>query len=68
MAGAADLKKSKKTVHFGRIPAMSLPGRFKLDDSASTELISVKVSDFFFRESLQMWPREPSIDIQMNSE
>ena len=32
-ADAADLK--KKTAHFGRLQAMSLPGRFKLDDSAS---------------------------------
>ena len=41
--------------------------QFKLDDSASNELIGVKVSDIFFRESLQMWSREPSMDIQMNS-
>ena len=41
--------------------------QFKLDDSASNEQIGVKVPDIFFRESLQMWPREPSIDIQSNS-
>ena len=40
-------KKEKKTVHFGRIQAMSLPGRFKLDDSASNELVGVKFYDFF---------------------
>ena len=34
--------------HFGRIQAMSLPGRFKLDDSASNELVGVKFYDFFF--------------------
>ena len=36
-----------KTAHFGRIQAMSLPGRFKLDDSASNELVGVKFYDFF---------------------
>ena len=40
--------------------------QFKLDDSASNELIGVKLSDISFRERLQMWSREPSIDIQMN--
>ena len=47
-ADAADLKKEKKPAHFGRIQAMSLTGRFKLDDSASNELVGVKFYDFFF--------------------
>ena len=53
-ADAADLKKGKKTVHFGRIQAMSLPGRFKLDDSASNELVGVKFYDFFLIEKLKL--------------
>ena len=42
-------KKEKKTVHAGRIHAIPLPGRFKLDDSVSKELVGVKVYDFLFR-------------------
>ena len=56
-ADAADLKKRKKTVHFGRIQAMSLPGRFKLDDSASNELVGVKFYDFFFDRKIKIESR-----------
>ena len=40
-------KNGKKNADFGRIQAMSLPGRFKLDDSASNELVGVKFYEFF---------------------
>ena len=48
-ADVSDPKKRKKTVHTGRIHAIPLPGRFKLDDSVSKELVDVKVYDFQFR-------------------
>ena len=48
MADAPIGEKEKKTVHLGRIHAISLPECFKLDDSASNELVGVKFYDFFF--------------------
>ena len=49
MADVTDLKKRKKTVQAGRIHAISLPDRFKLDESVLKKLVGVKVYDFFFR-------------------
>ena len=48
-ADVTDQKKRKKTVQAGRIHAISLPDRFKLDESVWKELVGVKVYDFFFR-------------------
>ena len=49
---SAGPEKGKKTDDFGRTQAMSLPGRFKLDDSASNELVGVKFYDFFFWQKI----------------
>ena len=51
-ADAADLTLGeKKTPNFGRIQAMSLPGGFSLDDSASNELVGVKFYDLVFDQT-----------------
>ena len=41
---------------------MSLPGRFKLDDCASNELVGVKFYDFFFQKIVENHRKSIKID------